>query len=91
MMKFKLDGNTLLNADIESPHLPYAEFSSDLCQDVPRKIVLELNHGSIVLDILGRYHGETNFHAITEMVKELKDAYKRYSYGHYYIERTNHD
>jgi len=91
MVKFKLDGTTLLNADIESPHLPYAEFSDDLCQDIPRKIVSELNHGSAVLAILGKYHGETNFHVITEMVKELKDAYSRYSFDQYRIERTDHD
>lgn len=91
MMKFKLDGTTLLNADIESPHLPYAEFSDNLCQDVPRKIVSELNHGSAVLNILGKYHGMNDFVMVVEMVKELKDAYCRYSFDQYRIERTDHD
>lgn len=91
MMKFKLDGNVLLNADIESPHMPYAEFSHDLCRDVPRKIVSELNHGSAVLNILGRYHGVNDFIMTTEMVKELKDAYSQYSFNRYVIERTDHD
>lgn len=91
MMKFKLDGNVLLNADIESPHLPYAVFSEDLCQDVPRKIVAELNHGSAVLNILGSYHGSEDFVMTVEMVKELRGAYNRYAFDRYQIERTGHD
>jgi hypothetical protein len=90
-MKFKLEGNKLLNAEIVSPEYPFAEFSDELCKDIPRKIVSTLNHGDDVLNILGKYHGLNDFIMTTEMVKELKDAYGRYLFDQYRIEHTDRD
>lgn len=76
---FKLKDRTLLNADIASPEISYAEFSKVLCKKDVKDIINELNFGSKMLDIYERNRSNMHITSVVEMLKEMEECFYAYN------------
>ena len=77
-MNFKLKDRTLLNADIISPDMPYAEFDPDLARNVPKNIVNSLNNGNEMLMIYKQFRDDLHIVNVVEMLKQMEEIYRAY-------------
>ena len=86
-MNFKLKDRTLLDADIISPDMPYAEFDPDLARNVPKNIVNSLNNGHEMLMIYKKYRDDLHVVNVVEMIKQMEDIYRAYDRTEFEIKR----
>lgn len=86
-MKFKLKGRTLLNADIISPDMPYAQFDDGVTSDTVREIVNTLNCGEDMLDAYAQHADNLHITSVVELLAKLDEIYRRYDTNRYRIRR----
>jgi hypothetical protein len=87
IMNFKLDGNTMVDGDIISPIMAYAEFSDELVDSAPKKIVNTLNNGHDMLMIYKKYRGNIDLSNINHMLAEMDSVMSSYETSDYAIKR----
>jgi hypothetical protein len=88
-MHYKIKNRTLLNAEIVSPDIPYAEFSTDLTKESVEKIVAALNFGCQAAGVYGKYRNHTTLQSTVDMLEELERAYKEYSIATFNARRND--
>ena len=86
-MNFKLKGNSLMNTNVVSPKIVYAEFSDEIEPKTIKTIVETLNSGHEMLRIYEQYRDFMHINNILEMIQAMESVFKKYDYKLYEIKR----
>ena len=79
-MNFKLVGTKLINGDIISPEIPYAEFSCVVSHSTMLNIVANLNYGHELLMIYKEYRDNMHIASVVSMLEKMEGIFAEYDY-----------
>ena len=88
-MNFKIKNRTLVNADIVSPVIAYAEFSTDLAPAYCKEIVETLNYGHEMLRLYKAYRNNLSLGLAADMVEKMELIFRAWDYKLFEIRKTN--
>jgi hypothetical protein len=86
-MNFKIKNRKLLNGDIISPEIVYAEFSDQIIDGQAENIVNALNHGHDMLMIYKEMRDNLHISNVVEMLSRLESAYAKWDARDFQIRR----
>lgn len=73
-MNYKVKNRKLLNADIISPEIVYAEFSNELVDGEAERMVNSMNFGHEMLSIYDDFRDNMHVVNVVEMLKRMEDT-----------------
>ena len=86
-MNFRIKNRKLLNADIISPEIVYAEFSSELVESQAECMVNAMNNGHDMLLIYKEMRDDMHIVNVMEMLNRMERIYAKWVEREYQIQR----
>lgn len=88
-MNFKIKDRKLLNADIISPEIVYAEFSDALVDGVAEGMVNSMNCGHEMLTIYSDFRDDLHITNVADMLKKMESVYQKWVSETHMIRRNS--
>lgn len=87
-MNYKLKGRTLLNGDMISPEISYAQFNAELHIETAKTLVNTLNNGHKMIMAYRQHRDNMHITNVVALLEKLESIYKEYEYREYEIRQT---